>query len=99
MATLSLFDPLVAPQIPAPADEVAPALEMRPYQREALDAVRERFDTHRSTLVVSATGTGKTVLFAHLVDEMLKVPGRKKVLVLAHRDELIQQARQKIARV
>lgn len=64
---------------------------LRPYQEEAVVCVDERLVTHRSTLVEMATGLGKTVLFAHIADRW---PGR--VLVIAHRDELIRQAAQKI---
>lgn len=90
--TLDLFaEPPSAP-LPRPTHR---DLGMRPYQRDALDATTGAFGTYRSVLVVSATGTGKTVYFAHLIDAVRD--GR--VLVLAHRDELIQQARDKIAAV
>jgi superfamily II DNA or RNA helicase len=69
-----------------------PALMLRPYQREALDAIHagERRGVHRQ-LVALPTGTGKTVVFAHLLRER---GGR--ALVLAHRDELIEQAVEKL---
>lgn len=63
----------------------------RAYQADkAVDIVRE-LRAHRSTLAVMATGLGKTYLFAVLAALW---PGR--VLVLAHRRELIQQAWQKL---
>ena len=59
----------------------------RDYQADkAVDIVRE-LRVHRSTLAVMATGLGKTVLFCVLAKLW---PGR--VLILAHRKELIQQA-------
>lgn len=64
---------------------------MRPYQREALDSVMLKLREHQSTLVEMATGTGKTVLFASLASQW---PGR--VLVIAHRQELVEQAAEKI---
>ncbi|MEM7308360.1 MAG: DEAD/DEAH box helicase [Planctomycetota bacterium] len=68
-------------------------MELRPYQREALEAVREAYRRrHRSVLVVLPTGTGKTVLFAEIA-RLAKGP----VLVLAHRQELVEQARDKIS--
>lgn len=80
-----------------PMSEVQPhvLLLLRPYQREALQAIR-RAEARglRRLLVALPTGTGKTVIFAHLI--RLR-PGR--ALVLAHRDELLQQAADKIARV
>jgi superfamily II DNA or RNA helicase len=68
-------------------------MQLRPYQAEALRAVREAYrQKHRRVLVVMPTGTGKTVLFAEIA-RLAKGP----VLVLAHRQELVEQARAKIA--
>ena len=67
-------------------------LQLRPYQREAVVAV-EKAEASGVTrpLLSLPTGTGKTVIFAHLITQRA---GR--ALVLAHRDELIQQAADKI---
>ncbi len=68
-------------------------MQLRPYQAAALEAVRDAYRRkHRAVLVVMPTGTGKTVLFAEIA-RLAKGP----VLVLAHRQELVEQARQKIA--
>ena len=68
-------------------------MKLRPYQAEALEAVRESYRRgHRAVLVVMPTGTGKTVLFAE-ISRLAKGP----VLVLAHRQELVEQAREKIS--
>lgn len=64
---------------------------LRPYQEEARNCVIHALVDHRSTLVEMATGLGKTILFGHIADDW---PGR--VLVIAHRDELIRQAAEKI---
>lgn len=64
---------------------------LRPYQIEAKKSVHLLLAEHQSTLVEMATGCGKTVLFAALAHEWA---GR--VLVIAHRDELIRQAAEKI---
>lgn len=66
-------------------------MQLRPYQVEAKEAVLAKLAHAQSTLVEMATGLGKTVLFGHIADEW---PGR--VLVIAHRDELIRQAAEKI---
>ena len=67
-------------------------MQLRPYQQEALEAVREAYrEKHARVLVVMPTGTGKTVLFAEIA-RLAKGP----VLVLAHRQELVQQACDKI---
>ena len=66
---------------------------LRPYQEQALHAVRESYRRgRRRVLVVMPTGTGKTVLFAE-ISRLAKGP----VLVLAHRQELVEQAREKVA--
>ncbi len=63
---------------------------LRPYQDAADSAVDRELLTKRSTLVVHATGLGKTVLFS---SQALKRGG---ALVLAHRDSLIEQAAAKL---
>lgn len=67
---------------------------LRDYQREAIDAAREKLRTERSTLVVLPTGAGKTVVFAEIVRAVVEKGGR--ALVLAHRSELLDQATAKI---
>ena len=62
----------------------------RGYQIAAHDAVFQDWKEHRSTLLEMATGTGKTVVFS-MIAKSLGDQG-KRVLVLAHRDELIRQA-------
>ena len=67
-------------------------MKLRPYQREAIDAVlaARRAGTRRM-VVTLPTGAGKTVIFAELIRQ-----ARHPVLVLAHRDELVKQACAKI---
>lgn len=64
---------------------------LRYYQREAADAVVERLQEDRSTLIDLATGLGKTQVFSAIAKHW---PG--DVLVLAHRNELIEQARDRL---
>lgn len=64
---------------------------LRYYQKEALEAIEaKKKDGVRRQLVVLPTGGGKTVVFAQLP----KIYGR--TLVLAHREELLEQAKEKI---
>jgi superfamily II DNA or RNA helicase len=64
---------------------------LRPYQSAAIDAVQERFAAgDRATLLVLPTGTGKTVVFSEVARRTVEAGGR--VLVLAHRSELLEQA-------
>lgn len=68
---------------------------LRKYQKEAVDAVfKEWKQGHEKTLLVLATGTGKTIIFANVAKRC--VERNEHVLVLAHRGELIQQAHDKI---
>src|SRR3989449_10879737 len=64
----------------------------RPYQYEAVAALLAA-SAHgvRRPLLVLPTGTGKTIVFALLVQRR-----RGRSLILAHRDELIQQAVEKL---
>jgi superfamily II DNA or RNA helicase len=65
---------------------------LRPYQRAAVEAIVEaRRAGTRRMVVCLPTGAGKTVVFAHLARM-----ARRQVLVLAHREELLSQARDKI---
>jgi len=69
----------------------------RPYQSSAVEDVLAEFRRGvRSTLLVMPTGTGKTVVFAILA-AIARAKGR--VLVIAHREELVEQARERIAAV
>lgn len=61
-------------------------MKLRYYQYEAVDAVIKAWDQYQRVLLVMATGTGKTIVFADIAAQF---DGR--VLVLAHRDELISQ--------
>jgi superfamily II DNA or RNA helicase len=70
-------------------------MTLRPYQQEAVDAVlREWEGGVKRTLAVLPTGTGKTILFAKLLEEMVRRGSR--ALIIAHRGELLDQAADKI---
>lgn len=71
---------------------------LRPYQREAIDALYAQWGQGgRSRLaVLLPTGMGKTVILANLIKrERERSPG-KKVVILSHRDELVTQAKEKV---
>jgi len=68
-------------------------IKPRPYQTEALDGIRGQLQGNSSTLLVMATGLGKTITFAQLACELMS---RGRVMVLAHREELIFQAWRKL---
>ena len=71
-------------------------MELRPYQSEARDAVLREWDEvgHQRTLLVLPTGCGKTIVFAKIIEERVRLGHR--VLVLAHRGELLEQASDKL---
>ena len=65
----------------------------RDYQTEALKGIHEQFANYDSTLLSMATGLGKTITFAQVARDYMK---HGRVVVLAHREELISQAHQKL---
>lgn len=69
-------------------------MQLRPYQLEAKDATTVGFEEANKQLVVIPTGGGKTILFAHLALHFQP----QKTLILAHREELLLQAADKIRR-
>lgn len=69
-------------------------MELRDYQRACLRALYERYRAGQRRLLVSLpTGTGKTVIFAAFPSFFRM---KKRLLILAHRDELLAQAREKL---
>jgi len=69
-------------------------IQLRPYQKEALDAINTFSDKGiNRQLVVLPTGAGKTVIFSHLPQTK---DNSLPMLVLAHRAELLHQAKDKI---
>ncbi len=72
-------------------------MTMRPYQQEARKAIHTQWDNgNRRTLLVLPTGTGKTIVFASVAED--EVRSGSRVLILAHRGELLEQAADKIKR-
>ena len=70
-------------------------MALRPYQQAAADAVFSQWQSGvNKTLLVLPTGTGKTVVFASITENCVKNGDR--VLILAHRGELLQQAADKL---
>lgn len=77
------------------ASRITRRIPLRPYQRDAIGAVGQAAARGiQRPLVVLPTGAGKTITFADMIDQR---GGR--ALVLAHRDELISQAADKIGQV
>lgn len=75
-------------------------MELRPYQREAIESLVAGWGAGaRRLAVVLPTGSGKTIVFAHLIQRMRAEAGIARALVLAHREELLDQAADKIRAV
>ena len=70
-------------------------MNLRPYQEEAKKAVFDEWEQgNDKTLLVLPTGTGKTIVFSAITEECVKRGDR--VLILAHRGELLDQAADKL---
>lgn len=73
-------------------------ITLRPYQTEAKDAILHEWEQgHQRTLLVLPTGCGKTVVFAKVAEE--QVNKGRRVLIMAHRGELLTQAADKLKAV
>ena len=71
--------------------------DLRPYQQQARDRIHAEWDAgHTRTLLVLPTGTGKTIVFASVAADQVRAGDR--VLILAHRGELLEQAADKLQR-
>lgn len=71
-------------------------MELRPYQQQARESILKEWDKGiLKTLLVLPTGCGKTIVFAKVSEDCVRRGDR--VLILAHRGELLEQAADKIA--
>lgn len=70
-------------------------MKLRPYQDEARLAVEREWEQGRMrTLLVLPTGCGKTIVFAKITEDCVR--NGERVLILAHRGELLEQAADKL---
>lgn len=70
---------------------------LRPYQQQARERIHTEWENgHTRTLLVLPTGTGKTIVFASVAADQVRAGHR--VLILAHRGELLEQAADKLQR-
>ena len=67
-------------------------MKLRSYQIEAVRTIEAEWKDHRSTLLVLPTGSGKTTVFSEIIRRAFP----RRALVLAHREELVFQARDRI---
>lgn len=72
------------------------AMQARRYQQDARQAIHKEWDKGvKATLLVLPTGTGKTIVFSMVIEDCVR--NGERVLVLAHRGELLDQAADKLA--
>lgn len=92
---ITLLEPAEAPVPPAGGQVRAAPIALRPYQNEAKAAVLGQWEQGvQRTLLVLPTGCGKTIVFAKISEDCVK--RGERVLILAHRGELLEQAADKI---
>lgn len=74
-------------------------MKLRKYQKCAVDSVFKKWgEKTRSTMLVCATGTGKTVMMAAVARKAFE-GGAKRILLIAHRGELLEQAKDKFEQI
>ena len=71
-------------------------MDLRPYQLEAKNSIQQAWASGtQKTLLVLPTGTGKTIVFCSLAEDCVR--DGERVLILAHRGELLDQAADKLS--
>lgn len=65
-------------------------VQLRDYQERAIESVRDSFrQGNKRTLLVSPTGSGKTLMFSYISAGMAR--NNKRIVIIAHRRELLKQ--------
>lgn len=70
-------------------------MELREYQKKAVDDLRNAFKTYKNVLYCLPTGAGKTAIFSYITSRISE--RNKSVYILVHRQELLLQASKKLA--
>ena len=99
-AQMGFFDTVEVakiPRVPTANPHPMTGQVMRPYQESAVSGAIEDLKSNRSSLVVMPTGSGKTKVMTE-VARRFKGPRASRILVVAHRDELLQQAIDRFSR-
>lgn len=73
-------------------------MQLRPYQQEARKAIHSEWEKgNKKTLLVLPTGTGKTIVFSGVTEDLVR--NGERVLIMAHRGELLDQAADKLSKM
>lgn len=75
---------------------MAYTMHLRPYQTEAIAAIKHDWRQHQDVLLVMATGGGKTQCFLQIAMDELDADSTARCLVIAHRAELIDQPLERV---
>lgn len=73
-------------------------MELRDYQKDAIQKIEELFKTKRKILLQLPTGGGKTFVFSFFAKDFIK-QYNQRVLILCHRDELIEQTKESLIKI
>lgn len=71
-------------------------MELRDYQKRAVNEARSAFAAHRAVILCMPTGAGKTVVLSEIIRQALA--RRNRCIFNVHRAELLDQARDRLAR-
>lgn len=63
---------------------------LRPYQQDVKDKIFTLWKSEKNVMLQMPTGAGKTILFSSVINDIIKVPD-SKILIIAHRKELLEQ--------
>ncbi|MCH7679811.1 DEAD/DEAH box helicase [candidate division KSB1 bacterium] len=75
-------------------------MELRPYQQECLDSIKDHFRVSTEPVVISiSTGGGKTIIFSTLIKSIFEKVNTYRILLVAHRKQLLTQAEDKLVKV
>jgi len=72
---------------------------LRKYQTEMIDTAFAALKRDKFVLLSAATGAGKTLVFSGLVKKLITAYPQMRIAILAHRLELVQQAKDKLLKV
>ncbi|GGW75556.1 DEAD/DEAH box helicase [Alteromonas halophila] len=76
-------------------------MNLRPYQKEAVDALLLFYlqQGTSSGLCVLPTASGKTVIFSEFIRQLVEIKPATRVLILAHTQEIVAQNADKLQRI
>ncbi len=71
-------------------------INWRSYQTDAMDRAFLEWQNYKNILGVAATGAGKTQILLGIIDRFLKDRPKARILIVAHREELISQPKERV---